>query len=95
VAANSLVQNLVREVERLEHIPANHIFSKSRRRELAEARWAIMLVAQSRGCSCPSIAKSLNRDDHTTVIHGLRRAADLRSRDPGFAALVGCLERAA
>jgi chromosomal replication initiator protein len=57
----------------------------SRYTELVRARWAVMLAMRERGVSTPRIGAALGGRDHTTVLHGLRRAIELKRKDPLFA----------
>ena len=55
-------------------VQRDELLSPKRTDELAQARFAAMLVLRRRGYSFPRIAMILNRDDHTTVMHGVGRA---------------------
>lgn len=57
-----------------------------------EARFAVMLVLRRRGWSFPRIARAVGRSDHTTAMHGVRRAEQLERREPGFCLAVTMLE---
>jgi len=66
-----------------------------RARRLAYPRFAFYLVLrETLGLSLPMIGRSVSRD-HTTVMHGLMRAEELKARDPDFAAKVALLTTAA
>jgi chromosomal replication initiation ATPase DnaA len=55
---------------------------------IAHPRQALMLaLSEQRGWSSKRIARELRRKDHTTVLHGIKRARERRARDLEFAAL--------
>ena len=55
--------------------------------ELVRARWAVMRALSARQWSTARIGRRLGRRDHTTVMHGLKRAAEMYASDSEFAAL--------
>lgn len=57
----------------LHDVEVDEIVGPSRMRHICEARWAVMREMRNRGLSLGRIGQLLNRD-HTTVMHGLRRA---------------------
>ena len=69
------------------------IFSKSRVRDVADARMVIMYLAQKiLGLSTGSIGRKLGRQ-HSTVIHGIKSVISRIQSDPDFADLVLQTER--
>lgn len=64
------------------------LLSPCRKAELAQARFAAMLIYRERGLSLPAIADATGRKDHSTVMHGIQRAAHLVANDPGYCAAV-------
>lgn len=68
-------------------VPLRQVLSRDKGQFAVQARWAAMLAMRWSGLSYPSIGQILHRD-HSTVIHGLRRAAS----DP---TVVGLAKRAA
>jgi hypothetical protein len=50
------------------------ILSPERSRHISIARYALAVVLQNAGYSTPKIAAALNRSDHTSAIHWLKRA---------------------
>lgn len=69
-------------------VPFDGLFSPTREGQICLARYAIMYVMREReGQSTPQIGRRLQRD-HSTVVHGMKRARDLLARDPDFAAFV-------
>lgn len=60
---------------------------------VCRARFALMRVASKKGYSTPQIGRALGGRDHTTILHGLKRAAELSAADREFAGLVRQLAR--
>jgi chromosomal replication initiator protein len=70
-------------------LPLGSIRGKSRCREVAWPRQALMLALRTeRRMSYPEIGRRLGKRDHTTVLHGCREAEKRRVSDPDFAAIV-------
>lgn len=69
-------------------IPPAAMFGRTRRRLVARARFAVMKAARERGRSYGLIAHQLRMGDHTSIIHGCRRAEELEQSHPDFAALL-------
>jgi hypothetical protein len=66
-------------------ISAAEITGQRRLFALARARFAVYwLGVHALQLSLPQIGKKLSKRDHTTVLHGCRRAAVLRETDPAF-----------
>jgi chromosomal replication initiation ATPase DnaA len=66
-------------------ISAAEITGQRRLFALARARFAVYwLGVHALQLSLPQIGKKLSARDHTTVLHGIRRAAELREVDPAF-----------
>ncbi len=51
---------------------------------VSHARFAAMVACRDTGSSFPKIAAHFNRD-HTTIIHGVRRARELAAESPAYA----------
>lgn len=61
--------------------------------ELCHIRWAIMLNMRRRGLSFPVIGRILGGRDHSTVMHGVKRAEGLLAADNAdFAALLDLID---
>jgi chromosomal replication initiation ATPase DnaA len=73
-------------------VPAKDLRGSSRHREIAWARFACMAALRERGKSFPQIALFFGFD-HTSVIHGVRRAAELESQCPDFKHVMQQLRR--
>jgi chromosomal replication initiator protein len=65
----------------------SELVSPERLRHLYTVRYAYMAAMSRHGLSTPRIGRRLKRD-HTTILHGLKRANELAERSPQFAALV-------
>ena len=59
-------------------IPLSAIYGKGRKREIVEARWIVMFLADRDGMSLQDIGRALNMD-HTTVMNGLKRERQRRA----------------
>jgi chromosomal replication initiation ATPase DnaA len=59
-------------------IPLSAIYGKGRKREIVEARWIVMFLADRGGMSLQDIGRALNVD-HTTVMNGLKRERQRRA----------------
>jgi chromosomal replication initiation ATPase DnaA len=59
--------------------------SASRQRQVADARFAVWLVALEHGYTVTGLARAFNRN-HASICHGVRRAKDAEST-PGYANL--------
>lgn len=73
-------------------VPESVLLSPDRGHDLARGRFAIMLMLRDMGWSYPRIAAATQRRDHTTVIHGIRRARQMRCSDPDFIELLEILQ---
>ncbi len=62
--------------------------SRRRDRDLTYARHVGFFIArEATTATTPQIAKAFGRADHTTVLHGLKRAEDFIAGNPGTEAL--------
>jgi chromosomal replication initiator protein len=66
-------------------IPAADIRGSARHFKICRARWAAMLLMRRRGLSTTQIGNKIGKRDHTTVMHGLKRAEELMATDRDFA----------
>lgn len=66
-------REIIDRIAKLHDVEPVEVLGPSRLPELCEARRAIMRELRARGWSTPRIGRLLNRD-HSTVVHGLRRA---------------------
>lgn len=75
-------------------VPREHLTSARRARQYGLPRFAYYLVArEATDASLPVIGRALGGRDHTTVMHGLKRAACLIEKDVDFALNVQSLRR--
>lgn len=71
-------------------VPLKKLLGNSRQRDIARARFAFMAAVRERGKSLPQIGLFLGYD-HTSILHGVRRAAELERDCPDFAAVMQTL----
>lgn len=63
----------------------NEIVGPRRLEPVARARFAVYWISvYALQLSLPQIGRKLSRRDHTTVLHGCRRANEFREKDPAF-----------
>ena len=84
------ITRLAREAARLSDVPFEEVMGPGHKRAYCRARWAVMLVAYRQlNYSSPDIGQRLGGRDHSTVLHGLKRAQALWNEDDTeFAGLV-------
>lgn len=79
------IADLVERVSQEMKVPAAAIVGESRVRYHAHARFAVMWLARKGyGRSSVVIGKALGNRDHSTVLHGIRRAQEMRCRNMDF-----------
>lgn len=66
-------RQILERVARLHDVSIEDITGPSRERHICRARWEAMRAMRDRKLSTIRIGQLLNRD-HSTVLHGLRRA---------------------
>lgn len=66
------------------------ILSQRRESHIVRVRWACYLALINRGKSYPQAGLIMNRD-HTTIIHGVKKARELIETDASFRAIVDAL----
>ncbi|MBI9048995.1 MAG: chromosomal replication initiator protein DnaA [Anaerolineaceae bacterium] len=75
-------ESIVREVSRSFNIPIDRLISRDRSREVALPRQVAMYLIREEGnYSLPQIGKALGGRDHTTIMYGCEKVADLMERD--------------
>lgn len=85
------IEAVIRDAAAAARVTRGDILSEQRANTIARVRFAIIwTVRQVYHTSWPVLAHALNRD-HTTIMHGYRRAKTLRQSDPFFADLVNML----
>lgn len=91
VFGRGTVMRLIDRASELTRIPVAELLGARRHTDIVWTRWAIMAVAREAGTSLASIGRALRGMDHTSVIHGIRRAAEVAKQDPDFAKLLELL----
>ena len=83
------VSDIIANVARHSGISEKNIKGPYRGQMSARARFAVFYLARMRTLkSLPDIGRIVGGRDHTTVIHGLRRAEHLLKTDQAFADMV-------
>lgn len=77
---------LVRRAAALFDATPRAVIGASRIKPLVRCRWGIILTLSRRGWSTPRIGHLLGNRDHTTIMYGLRKAANLYCDSPAFRA---------
>jgi chromosomal replication initiation ATPase DnaA len=73
-------------------LKVREIVSARRHAQLFRARCAVSWVAQqTTGYSLARIGRALGHIDHTSVLHQIRRAEEMREKDPAFRSLTARL----
>lgn len=73
---------IVETVSMYYNVPVESLLGRDRRRDIAFPRQVIMYLAREEtSASLPAIGKALGGRDHTTVIHGYEKIADLMETD--------------
>lgn len=83
------ILSIVHRAAEVTGIAADVLLSPSRDAPVCWVRFAIMLAA-CRTASQARVGRAIGRD-HTSVIHGVKRARELVQTDPAFAMLVDVL----
>lgn len=89
------VEEIQRRVSEHYNIRLSEIIGPKRVRTIARPRQIAMYLAKNMTTrSLPEIGRYFGGRDHTTVMHGVRRIEDLRSKDPQLAEDLEMLRRA-
>jgi len=86
------IRNVIRAASAISGIPESELLDDNRAAHLSWVRFAIMAACQ-RYASYSAIGRVMGRD-HSTIIHGVKRALTLGKSDPAFATFVSMLEAA-
>lgn len=90
------VRAIVEDASALLEVPVNDILSRRKRVDIVQARFAVIWVARNTtDLSFPQIAAALNGRDHSTIMHALARAEQMRAADDDFRAVTNRLRRRA
>jgi len=75
-------EDVIREVAEIFGIPMERMLSRDRSKDVAFPRQiAMYLLREEANCSLPQIGEALGGRDHTTVMYGCEKVADLLERD--------------
>lgn len=94
-APKSRAERVIAMAAAIGEIAVVRLKGPSRKQDVIELRAGCVLVLREGGLSYPTIARLLNRGDHSTVIHAHRKAERLLASDPEFAWLIDALRAAA
>lgn len=87
-APATLLPSLIERAASAYCVRPTDVRSARRNTAAVRARWAVAWAAfRGTGYSYPRIARELGGRDHTTIMHGVKRADELRAQDPVFRAL--------
>lgn len=76
------------------NIPKEILISKSRKRQIVQARQIAMYMSRTLvGCSLSSIGAELGGKDHATVLHACNTVTDLMQTDKMFKQYVADIEK--
>ena len=79
------IEKILKEVADYHSIRVSDLTSKSRKRSIVKPRHMAMALARElTSRSFPEIGEALGGRDHTTVIHGCRKAENMRNEDSHF-----------
>lgn len=88
------IRSLVMRAAEITGYPPATIVSPIRSGSVVLVRFAVIRTARRAGYSSPQIGKVINRD-HSSIIHGEKRAEGLMQTCPSFATLCASLEEPA
>lgn len=95
MSAPGTIEGIILEASRATKLSIALLLSRSRVHAVCRPRQAIMVVLRERTTlSLSQIAKWLCIGDHTTIVHGIRKAKQVAAADPDFAALIDRLRAA-
>lgn len=78
-------REIIRDTANAFGLPTARMMSLSRAREVSWPRFAAMkILRDERALSLNQIGKFFGRMDHTSVRHGIARAAEFLEKDPDF-----------
>ena len=83
IAMRNLAEMLVYQAAVLFKVSVDDLIGSSRSPLLVQVRRVVYYVARDFGCSYPQIGRALGQD-HTTVMHHMRRIGDLPPDHPFF-----------
>jgi hypothetical protein len=83
---------LIEKVGAATGVTREQMLGHSRFPVYCRARFAVYYLARRQGHSYPLIGTRMNRD-HATVIHGVKRAAEIAVREPAYAEMLQVIEK--
>lgn len=87
-------QDVIETAARVLDVSFGELIGEARDWHVAHRRWLVMLwLRETWGYSLPRIGKLLRRD-HTTTLHGIRKARQKLETDPDYRALYATLKEA-
>jgi chromosomal replication initiation ATPase DnaA len=86
-----MLQDILIKASGLFDVPIKIIIGHSRKRRHCEARFAVIYAARQQRWTLQEIGALLDGRDHTTVMNGLARAAELAQTDAWYAARLAAL----
>ncbi len=90
---NLFIDDIKRMVAEKFNVKENEFNGSSRKKEIAMARQVAMYLSRKLGSfSFPKIASAFNRDDHTTVMHAVKKIDGLRKKDDKLNRMISELE---
>lgn len=88
-----LVRTIVECVSEITRIPVEEFYADNRRRYVSSARFAVFAVCTEYGHGLKEIGRQLGNRDHTSVLHGVRKAKLYEVERPGFRLLITALRK--
>ena len=85
------VHSVVQCASNITRIPVEEFYLDNRRRYVAFARFAVFAVCSEQGHGMNEIARRMNGRDHTSIIHGVRRAEEFERTKAPFRLLMAAL----
>ncbi len=83
---------ILKRAAEMHKLPVAELIGPCRSRYYVEARFAAMAALRNRGMSTTRIGRLLGNRDHSSVIHGCKRAAQMAAAEPGYADIIAELE---
>lgn len=74
-----IVDRVIERICKASGVTRGQLLGSTRKAEVCEARFAAMVAMRNSHLSMPAIGKALGGRDHTTILHGLKRAQEMRS----------------
>lgn len=74
------MSNITRKMAESMGVSLDDLRGPSKARHIAHARFRIWPILQQKGYSLPQIGRYFGNRHHTTILHGIRRAAEAEER---------------